>query len=100
MRAGPQHSHITRNHPPASARSGIRPPRSAYLSNPETTSKLPPTPVGPDRTHPIQSYPLKFRHLQDPETRMHAPVAIGYSTSYCEIVTCSLNSNAQPDGKE
>jgi hypothetical protein len=46
-------------------------------------------PVGPDMVRCIQSYPLKFRWLQDSGTCRNAPIANGYSTRYSEMINCS-----------
>ena len=45
--------------------------------------------VGPDMVRCIQSYPLKFRWLQDSGTCRNASIANGYSTRYSEMINCS-----------
>jgi hypothetical protein len=46
-------------------------------------------PVGPDMMLCIQSYPLKFRWLQDSGTCRNAPMVNGYSTRYGEMINFS-----------
>ena len=45
--------------------------------------------VGPDMVRCIQSYPLKFRWLQDSGTCRDLPIVNGYSTRYGEMINCS-----------